>query len=77
MSSIFLQYRKVEPNWRTGGPFRIFQHPLLQNIEKLKGDPLGNFFLKKSLRMPKKLKRATFSLARYCMLRGKTGQKPF
>ena len=48
------------PKWRTkcplprvpgalkGGPFCIFQHPLLQNIEKLKGDPLVNFFSEKS-----------------------------
>ena len=36
--------------WRAkkGGPFRIFQHPLLQNINKLKGALWGKFFRKKS-----------------------------
>ena len=46
-----------------------------QNIKKLKGDPLGKiFFRKKSLTMPKKLKGGPFGLARYGMLRGKTGK---
>ena len=34
------------PDVLKGGPFRTFQHPLLQNIKKLKGHPLGIFFRK-------------------------------
>ena len=30
------------------GPFWIFQHPLLQNIEKLKGDTLGKIVFRKT-----------------------------
>ena len=37
------------------GPFEIFQRPICQ----------------KTLTVPKKLKGGPFSLARYCMLRGK------
>ena len=33
-------------------------------------------FLEKSLTMPKKLKEGRFSLARYCMLRGKKRKTP-
>ena len=47
------------PNDQTGalegGPFRIFQHPLLQNIKKLKGDALVKKNSEKSPTMPKKL----------------------
>ena len=39
------------------GSFRIFQHPLLQNIKKLKGEKtLENKNFSESLTMPKKLK---------------------
>ena len=45
------------PNDRTGalkaGALSDFKHPLLQNIKKLKGGPLGDFFGKK-VTMPKK-----------------------
>ena len=38
-------------------------------------DPLGKiFFSKKSLEVPKKMKGGPFGLARYDMLRGKTGK---
>ena len=36
--------------------------------------PFYEFFLEKSLTMPKKLKGGPFGLARYGMLRGKTGK---
>ena len=42
-----------------------------------RGDPLGGvFFSRTKVSMPKKLKGGPFSLARYCMLRGKK-EKPF
>ena len=41
------------------------------------GDSLGKFFLKKRLTMPKKTEGGPFSLARYCMLRGKKGNTFF
>ena len=48
---------------------------LSQNIKKCRGDPLGKFFFrKKSLAVPKKMKGGAFGLARYGMLRGKTGK---
>ena len=66
------------PNDRTGalkaGALSDFKHPLLQNIKKLKGGPLGDFFRKKSHNAEKKLKWEPFSLARYCMLQGKKGK---
>ena len=41
----------------------------------MKGDPLRKkFFRKKSLAVPKKMKGGPFGLARYDMLRGKTGK---
>ena len=61
------------PSALKGGPSRIFQHPLLQNIKKIKGATL--VFFQKSLTMSKKLKWGPFSLARYCILRGKKGKK--
>ena len=42
---------------------------LSQNIKKLKGDPLVDFFSKQSLTMPKKTERGTFSLFRCCVTR--------
>ena len=50
---------------------------LLQNLWKIEGDPLRMFFEKKSHNAEKKLKRRPFSLARYCMFRGKTGKKNY
>ena len=43
---------------------------LSQNIKKMPGGPFG----KKSLAVPKKMKGGVFGLARYGMLRGKTGK---
>ena len=44
-------------------------------MKKMHGDPLGkNFFSKKSLAVPKKMTGGAFGLARYGMLRGKTGK---
>ena len=49
---------------------------LSQNSKKIEGDPSGEKIRKKSRTMPKKTERGPFSLARYCMLRGKK-EKPF
>ena len=50
MSSILLQSEKPKNGSELArynrGPFRIFKHPLLQNIKKRKG-PFGDFFEKK------------------------------
>ena len=54
------------------GTLRDFSTSILsQNSKKLKEDSLGENCFRKSLAMPKKLKRGPFSLDRYCMLRGK------
>ena len=57
-------------------PLRFSRSILLQNIKKLKGDPSGKSFFpeKKSHNTEKKLKGGPFGLARYGMLRGKTGK---
>ena len=48
---------------------------LSQNIKKCKGGTLwGKNFFRKSLAVPKKMKGGSFGLARYGMLRGKTGK---
>ena len=47
---------------------------LSQNIKKMQGGPFGEFFFEKSLAVPKKMKGGPFGLARYGMLRGKTGK---
>ena len=58
-----------------GGPFGTFQHPFCcKTSKKCRGDPLEKFFRKKSLAVPKKMKGGVFGLARYGMLRGKTGK---
>ena len=59
-----------------GGTLWDFSTSILsQNIIKMQGDPLGGkFFSKKSLAVPKKMKGGPFGLARYGMLRGKTGK---
>ena len=60
------------PKKLKGGTFWDFSTTILpHNIKKMIGDPLRIFFPEKSLTMPKKLKGGPFSLARYCMLRGK------
>ena len=63
------------PKKLKGEPFGIFIiHSVSQNIKKMQGDPLGEKFPKKSLAVPKKMKGGLFGLARYDMLRGKTGK---
>ena len=59
-------------NWK-GGPFVIFQHPFWRKTaKKIDGGPFGEkMFPKKLSQCRKKLKRG---LARYGMLRGKTGK---
>ena len=54
------------PKWRAmyplelkGGSVRIFQHPLLQNINNLKGGPFGEKNQKKVSQCRKKLKGGT------------------
>ena len=57
------------------GPFGIFQHRFCRKIsKKMQGNPLGKKFRKKCLAVPKKLKGGPFGVARYGMLRGKTGK---
>ena len=54
------------------GPFGIFQHPFCRKTpKKLKGGPLVEKIFKESLTVPKKNEGGRFSLARYCMIRGK------
>ena len=61
-------------NWK-GGPVGVFQHPFCRKTaKKWKGGPLGEKIFQKSLAVPKKLKGGPFGLARYGMLRGKTGK---
>ena len=69
---------KVEANWRAKrGTLSDFLTSIVAKHQKLKGRPFGgHFYFEKSLTMSKKLKGGPFSLARYCMLRGKLG-KPF
>ena len=63
------------PKKLKGGTLWDFQHPFCRKTaKKLKGGAFGEFFFpEKSLTMPKKLKGEPFGLARYGMLRGKTG----
>ena len=53
--------RTGAPGALKGGPFCIFQHPLLQNIKKLNEDPLMNFFSKRSLNA-EKIERGPFGI---------------
>ena len=66
-----LQYPKNSKNElvRQGDPLR-FLCIVSQIIEKIEGGPFGDFFQKMSHKV-KKTERGPFSLARYCMLRGK------
>ena len=59
---------KAETLW--GFPTSI----LTQNSKKIQDRPFGEKNSEKSLAVPKKLKGGTFGLARYGMLRGKTGK---
>ena len=55
---------KVGPNWRAGGPFRIFQHPFCRKTSKNCIGDSDKFVFEKSLTMPKKLKEGTESMLR-------------
>ena len=59
-----------------GGTLWDFSTSILsQNIKKMQGGPFREKnFSKKSLAVPKKMKGGPFGLARYGMLRGKTGK---
>ena len=59
-----------------GGPFGIFQHPFCRKTSKNAGGTLwGKKNSKKNvLQCRKKLKGGPFGVARYGMLRGKTGK---
>ena len=68
------QYPKnteVGPNWRArGDALRFFNVHSVAKLQKNQEETLCEAFSKKS-QCQKKLKRGPFSLARYCMLRGK------
>ena len=64
---------KKSHNVEGGPPFGVFQHHSVAKIQKNKG---GKYlFSEKNLTTPKKkLKGGPFGVARYGMLRGKTGK---
>ena len=64
------------PKKLKGGNLWDFSTPFCRKTsKKMEGDPLRKiFFSKKSLAVPKKMKGGAFGLARYGMLRGKTGK---
>ena len=66
----------AEKKTERGDPLGFFNiHSVAKHQKKCRGDPLGKFFFrKKSLAVPKKMKGGVFGLARYGMLRGKTGK---
>ena len=67
-----LKNPKVGPNWRAKrGPFKT---SIVSKHRQIEGETLWDFFGNKILTMPKKLKGDPFSLAQYCMLRGKRGK---
>ena len=57
------------PGALKGGPFHILTSIVAKHQEN-EGGPFGEKFFT----MPKKLKRGSFSLSRFCMLRGKRGK---
>ena len=72
-------FRKVSQCQKTErGPFGVFQHPFCcKTAKKIEGGPFGeNIFRKKVSQCRKKIEReeGPFGLARYGMLRGKTGK---
>ena len=81
MSSILFYSTGKTQSWTelaSAGPWRAkrgtlseFSTILSQNVKKIAGDPLNslNFFRKAS--QCRNLEEGPFSLARYCMLRGK------
>ena len=66
----------AEKKTERGDPLGIFNiHSVAKHQKKCRGDPLGkNFFEKKVSQCRKKWKGGVFGLARYGMLRGKTGK---
>ena len=84
LTSIVAKHQKVEggiffkksltmPKKLKGGTIWEFSTTFLSpSLKKLKRDPLRNFFSKKQSHNAEKTERGPFSLARYCMLRGKT-----
>ena len=59
-------------NWK-GGTSGIFQHPFCRKTPRPFVD---NFFREKESHDAEKLRGSSFSLARYCMLRGEKKEKP-
>ena len=59
-----------------GDPLGFFNiHSVAKHQKNCRGDPLGKIFLSKnSFAVPKKNERGVIGLARYGMLRGKTGK---
>ena len=59
-----------------GGTLWDFSTSILsQNIKKMQGGPFGEFFFEKKVsQCRKKMKGGVFGLARYGILRGKTGK---
>ena len=57
-------------------PFGFFNIHYGAKHQKTEGGPIGELFSNKS-HNAKKIERWPFNLTRYCMLRGKKGQKPF
>ena len=68
MSSVLLQYLK---NQKIGANLRAlsdFLTSIVAKQQKNEGEPLWDFFPKKSHNAETNLKRGPFRLARYCML---------
>ena len=63
------KHQKIE-----GGKNFYFRKKNLTVLKKLKGDPLGFSNIHSDAKQQKKLKGGPFGLARYGMLRGKTGK---
>ena len=60
------------------GPFGIFQQPFCRKTsKKLKGDPLGNFFSKKSLTVPKQTERGDPLVSPGMVCYAEKEEKPF
>ena len=58
-----------------GDPLGFFNiHSVAKHQKNAGGTLWGKIFSKKSLAVPKKMKGGVFGLARYGMLRGKTGK---
>ena len=56
-------------------PLGVFNINFVAKHQKIEGGPIAeNFFFRKKVSLPKKLKGGPFDLARYGMLRGKTGK---